>query len=157
VTTHKLSSLNKLVTEIEARRTDFNKKRNENQRCYSVTSKGQILASAITTLLIAINVQLNLSYLAFLAISVSALSSIFGSFLAKYMYSERLAHNIKTICDLSELRFDILLDIEKENDDPENYKITMEKVGEYKDYYQEILNQANSEWQRNLKQVKKKK
>ena len=157
MTTHKLSSLNKLVTEIEARRTDFNKKRKENQKYYSVTSKGQILASAITTLLIAINVKLNLSCLAFVAIGVSALSSIFGSFLAKYMYSERLAHNIKTVCDLSELKFDIILDIEKENDEPENYKITMEKVEEYKDKYQEILNQANSEWQKNMKLGKKKK
>lgn len=145
------------MTEIEARRTDFNKKRNENQRYYSITSKGQILASAITTLLIAINVQLNLSCLAFLAIGVSALSSIFGSFLAKYMYSERLSHNIKTVCFLSELKFDILLDIEKEKDEPENYKITIEKVEEYKDTYQEILEQANSEWQKNMKQNKKKK
>jgi hypothetical protein len=157
VTTHKLSSLNKLVTEIEARRTDFNKKRSKNQRYYSITSKGQILASAITTLLIAINVQLNLSCLAFIAIGVSTLSSIFGSFLAKYMYSERLTHNIKTVCDLSELRFNILLDIEKENDEPENYKITMNKVEEYKDTYQEILAQTNSEWQKNMKLSKKKK
>ena len=157
MTTHKLSSLNKLVTEIEARRSDFNKKRSKNQKYYSITSKGQILASAITTLLIAINVQLNLSCLAFLAIGVSALSSIFGSFLAKYMYSERLAHNIKAVCDLSELMFDILLDIEKENDEPENYKITMEKVEEYKGIYQDILDQANSEWQKNMKLSKKKK
>lgn len=155
--THKLSSLNKLLTEIEARRTDFNNKRRENQRNYSITSKGQILASAITTLLIAINIKLDLSCLAFLAIGVSALSSVFGSFLAKYMYPERLAHNIKTVCDLSELRFNILLDIEKENDKPENYKITMEKIEEYKDIYQEIIDQANSEWQKNMKLSKKKK
>lgn len=157
MTTHKLSSLNKLVTEIEARKTDFNKKRSKNQRYYSITSKGQILASAITTLLIAINAQLNLSCLAFLAIGVSALSSILGAFLAKYMYSERLAYDIKTVCDLSELRFDILLDIEKESDEPENYKITIKKVEEYKNTYQEILEQANSEWQKNMKLSKKKK
>lgn len=156
MTTHKLSSLNKLVIEIEDRRNDFNKKRSENQKYYIITSKGQILASAITTLLIAINAQLNLSWLAFIAIGVSALSSIFGSFLAKYMYSERLTHNIKTVCDLSELRFDILLDIEKENDDPEKYQITIEKVEKYKDLYQSILDQANSDWQKNMKLSKKK-
>lgn len=157
MTTHKLSSLNKLLTEIEARKIDFNKKRRESQQNYSITSKGQILASAITTLLIAINVKLNLSCLAFIAIGTSALSSVFGSFLAKYMYSERLAHNIKTVCDLSELQFNILLDIEKENDEPDNYKITMEKIEDYKDIYQQIIDQANSEWQKNMKLSKKKK
>lgn len=154
---HQLTSLNELLKEIEARRADFSKKRIETQKLYSISSKGQILASAITTLLIAINVKLNLPFIAFIAIGVSALSSVFGSFLAKYMYSERLAHSIKAVCDLSELRFDIVLDVEKEKDDPENYKITIKKVEEYKDVYQEILDQANSDWQKNMHLSKKSK
>lgn len=152
---HNYSSLNKLILEIENRISDFNKKRGENQWGYSVTSKGQIISSAITTLLIAINVKLNVPCIAFLAIGVSALSSVFGSFLAKYMYSERLAHNIKTVCDLNELKFNIEMGMEKENDDPEKYKITIEKVEEYKDAYQGILDQANAEWQKNMKLNKK--
>lgn len=157
MSTHHYSSLNKLISEIDNRRIDFNIKRRKNQNSYNITSKGQILSSAITTLLIAINVKLDISCIAFLAIGVSALSSIFGSFLAKYMYSERLSHNIKTVCDLSELKFDIEMDMEKENDEPEKYKITMEKIEEYKNSYQEILNRSNSEWQKNMKISKKKK
>ncbi|WP_234494231.1 SLATT domain-containing protein [Vibrio maritimus] len=155
--THHYSSLNKLVLEIDNRKKDFNEKRRKNQNSYNITSKGQILSSAITTLLIAINVKLEIACIAFIAIGVSALSSIFGSFLAKYMYSERLAHNIKTVCDLSELKFDIEMDMEKEKDEPEKYKITMDRIEDYKIAYQEILNRSNSEWQKNMKISKKKK
>jgi hypothetical protein len=157
VSTHHYSSLNKLISEIDSRRTDFNEKRRKNQKSYNITSKGQILSSAITTILIAINVKLDISCVAFLAIGASALSSILGSFLAKYMYSERLAHNIKTVCDLSELKFDIEMDMVKENDEPEKYKITINKIEEYKNTYQDILNRSNSEWQKNMKISKKKK
>ncbi|HIF9258507.1 TPA: SLATT domain-containing protein [Photobacterium damselae] len=157
MSTHHYSSLNKLISEIDNRRTDFNKKRRKNQSGYNITSRGQILSSAITTCLIAINVKVDISYIAFLAIGVSALSSIFGAFLAKYMYSERFAQNIKTVCELNELKFDIEMDIEKENDEPENYKITVEKIEEYKNTYQEILNRSNSEWQKNMNISKKKK
>ncbi|WP_158586924.1 SLATT domain-containing protein [Alcanivorax profundi] len=154
---HHYSSLNKLIVEIENRRNDFNGKRRKNQRSYNLTSKGQIIASSITTFLIAINVELDISFIAFLAIGVSALSSVFGSFLAKYMYSERLAHNIQTVCALSELKFNIEMDMEKEMDDPDNHRITMEVIDEFKDRYQNILDQANSEWQKNLKISRKKK
>lgn len=157
MSTHYYSSLNKLILEIDSKKKDFNKKRRGNQRNYNITSKGQIISSGFTTLLIAINVKLDISYIAFFAIGISALSSIFGSFLAKYMYSERLAHNIKTVCDLSELKFDIEMDMEKEKDEPEKYKITIEKIEEYKSSYQDILSRSNSEWQKNMKTSKKKK
>jgi hypothetical protein len=157
VSTHHYSSLNKLISEIENRKGDFNRKRNRNQKSYSITSKGQILFSAITTLLIAINVKLEMPCIAFLAIGVSALSSIFGAFLAKYMYSERLSHNIRAVCDLSELKFNIVMDMEKEKDDSKNHNITIEKVEEYQDIFQNILNQANVEWQKNMKLSKKSK
>lgn len=157
MTKHQLSSLNQLLIEVEQRTTDFNNKRSKNHKNYSITSKGQILASAITTLLIAINMKLNLPFFAFLAIIASALSSIFGSFLAKYMYSERLSNDINTVCLLKELKFDISLHIEKEKDDPEKYKITIKDVEEYKVIYQEILDQANSDWQKNMKLRKKEK
>lgn len=157
MTEHKLSSLNMLVIEIEKRIDEFDAKRRVTQKWHTITSLGQMLTTAITTILIAINVKVDCDYLSYLAIFASTLSGLFGSFLAKFMFSERLSHSISVICNLRELRFNISLGIEIENDDPEGNKITIEKVEEYKKDYQKIVDQANSTWQENFKKSKKRK
>lgn len=145
-TEHKLKSLGVLESEIDARIKEFNAKRRYNQRYSEFFSLGQLILSGFTTLLIAVNTNLSCFWISVIALVTSSLASIAGQVLSKYMYQERMTMNISTICNLYELKHLITMDKMMEVDDI-NRKITLEKVQEYQDKYQGILNIANNKWQ----------
>ncbi|CTQ11414.1 SLATT domain-containing protein [Klebsiella variicola] len=143
---HKLKSLNVLESEIDSRIKEFNAKRNYNQRRGEMYSIGQFVLGGLTTLLIAINTSFSFFLVSILAIITSGLASMAGQVLTKYMYQEKMTMNIATVCDLYELKHLITMDKNMEEDDATR-KITLERVQEYQDKYQNILNAANNKWQ----------
>ncbi len=145
-TEHKLKSLNVLESEIDSRIKEFNAKRDYNQRRGEMYSIGQFVLGGLTTLLIAINTSFSFFLVSILAIITSGLASMAGQVLTKYMYQEKMTMNIATVCDLYELKHLITMDKNMEEDDVTR-KITLERVQEYQDKYQNILNAANNKWQ----------
>ncbi|SLY88357.1 Uncharacterised protein [Klebsiella variicola] len=145
-TEHKLKSLNVLESEIDSRIKEFNAKRNYNQRKGEMYSIGQFALGGLTTLLIAVNAKFSFFPISVMAIVTSSLASMAGQILTKYMYQEKMTMNISTVCDLYELKHLITMDKSMEEDDGAR-EITLERVQEYQDKYQNILNVANKRWQ----------
>ncbi|HFN0790934.1 TPA: SLATT domain-containing protein [Klebsiella variicola subsp. variicola] len=143
---HKLKSLNVLESEIDSRIKEFNTKRNYNQRKGEMYAIGQFTLAGLTTLLIAVNAKFSSFPISVIAIVTSSLASMAGQVLTKYMYQEKMTMNIATVCDLYELKHLITMDKNMEEDDSTR-KITLERVQEYQDKYQNILNAANNKWQ----------
>ncbi|MFK3840785.1 SLATT domain-containing protein [Serratia sp. NPDC087055] len=152
-TEYKLKSLTELESQIGARIKEFNQKRGKNQRRNQFYSVAQILLSALTTLLIAINAEMSIFWITVITLIASSLASIAGQLLSKCMYRERLAMNISTVCALYELRHIITMDQKKEEDDKAK-KITLETVDLYQEKYQQILNSANGQWQLYIQKTK---
>lgn len=151
----KLKSLSELELQIGKRIKEFNDKRRKNQCKNKLYSGAQIWLSALTTLLIAINADISIFWLTVITLIVSSLSNVAGQLLSKFMYQERMAMNISTVCALYELRHAITMDQRKEEDD-EAQKITLETVDIYQERYQQILNVANGEWQQYIQENKSK-
>ncbi|WP_029686583.1 SLATT domain-containing protein [Tatumella saanichensis] len=152
-TEHNLKSLVELETQIGRRISEFEGKRRENQRNNKFFSISQIILSAITTLLVAINADVHMLFVAILTLIVSMCSGIAGQLLNKFMYQERMAMNIATICSLYELQQVITMAKRIEEDDA-NSKITIRDVVKYQGQYQNILNAANGHWQNNIQNSK---
>ncbi|MBS4432430.1 DUF4231 domain-containing protein [Pectobacterium punjabense] len=152
-TMHSLKSLAELELQIDKRIKEFEKKRIENQKNNKLFSISQIFLSAITTLLIAINAEKSIFFLTVITLITSSLAGIAGQLLSKFMYQERMAMNIATICSLYELRHTITMAKRMEEDD-EVYKIKIENVVLYQEQYQNILNSANGQWQHHIKNSK---
>jgi hypothetical protein len=150
---HNLKSLNELESQITKRLEEFQEKRKKNQKKNQIYSLGQIGLTALTTLLIAINVKLSLFEITLATLVTSTLASVAGQLLNKYMYQERMAMNISTICALYELNHTIIMDKKKEEDDGEAYQITIQKVESYQNQYQQILNTANGQWKKYLEKT----
>lgn len=112
---------------------------------------------AFTTLLIAINLKFTYIPITIAALITSSLAALSGQFLSKYMFQERMALNIATVCALYELAHDITMDRKKEEDDKPKYEITIKKVENYQGRYQQILNRANGQWQKNIHKTSKNK
>ncbi len=151
---HRLKSLVELEIQMKRRIDEFNKKRAQNQKSNRFYSLSQILLSALTTLLIAINTQASLFYITVTALITSSLASLAGQLLSKFMYEERMAMNIATVCALYELEHNITMDKKKEEDDKDGHEITVAKVDIYQNRYQEILNSANGQWQKKITKQK---
>ncbi|WP_172668500.1 SLATT domain-containing protein [Yersinia frederiksenii] len=154
-TEHKLKSLNRLESEIDARIKEFNAKRKYNQENSKFYSFGQVLLSGLTTILIAVNTKFSFFWITIVALVASCLANLAGQILSKYMYQERMAMNISTICDLYELRHLITMDKRMEEDD-ETREITLDRVQEYQNEYQNILNCANNKWREHIYKSKAK-
>ncbi|OOQ46269.1 hypothetical protein AO361_24950 [Pseudomonas fluorescens] len=154
-TDHKLKSLTELEVQIGRRIAEFNAKRAKNQKSNQLYSLGQILLSSLTTLLIAVNTKASLFSITVATLITSSLASLAGQLLSKYMYEERMAMNIATVCALYELSHTITMDKKKEEDDEGNHKITLDKVESYQDRYQRILSAANGQWQKHIQKSKK--
>lgn len=153
---HNLKSLVELESQIEKRLVEFKSKRKDNQKYNKIWSLSQIWLTALTTIFIAINAKESFWIINILALLTSSLASVAVQMLSKYMYQERLAMNISTICALYELRSTIIMDKKKEEDDSNTYKITIQKVELYQERYQHILNIANGQWQKYINEEKEK-
>ncbi|NMY33032.1 SLATT domain-containing protein [Pseudomonas sp. WS 5412] len=152
---HSLKSLAELELQIRNRLTEFEAKRAKNQKYNRLFSLAQILLTALTTLLIAINTKYTTFPLAVIAIITSSMAAVAGQLLSKFMYQERMAMDIATTCALRELAHCITMDRRKEEDDETNCKITLKQVDAYQGRYQTILNTANGQWQKNIQKSKK--
>lgn len=152
-TEHSLKSLAELEVQINNRIRDFNNKRVKNQNKNNHFTVVQIVSSAVTTLLIAVNAEKSIFLVTVIALITSLVASVSGQFLSKFMYRERMAMNIETVCSLYELRHTITMDKKKEEDDGESHKITLEKVDSYQNQYQKILNSANGQWQKYIQKT----
>jgi len=152
-TAHSLKSLTELESQIAIRISEFEAKRRENQRNNKLFSVSQIILSAITTLLIAINAEIHVLFLTILTLLASMCAGIAGQLLNKFMYQERMAMNIATICSLYELRHVITMAKRMEEDDVTS-KITLKDVVKYQEQYQNILNTANGQWQNHIQNCK---
>lgn len=155
-TEHKLKCLTELELQIQQRIAEFNGKRSKNQSSNQIFSISQICLGALTTLLIAINAKFTYFPITVTALATSSLATLSGQILSKYMYQERMSMNITTVCALYELAHTITMDRKKEEDDELKHKITINKVDTYQDRYQQILNTANGQWQKNIQKTKQK-
>ncbi|WHZ39262.1 SLATT domain-containing protein [Rahnella bonaserana] len=148
-----LNSLIELESQIERRIKEFNTKRGKNQWKNRFFSLAQIILSGFTTLLVAINANLSYFCITVITLVVSSLASISGQLLSKFMYQERMAMNIATVCALYELRHKITMDKKKQEDD-HSLTITLQEVDLYQQQYQNILNTANGQWQKYIQDTK---
>ncbi|KXF82213.1 hypothetical protein [Enterovibrio coralii] len=155
--TKELSSLIEVEQQIEVRISDFNSRRFKLKRYNNYLVIFQAVFSSVTTALIAINSKLNIDMLAFIAIAVSAMSSLAGLFLSQFMFHERLASQISTVCSLRELSAAIKIRKKLEQDDRQTYEIKLQDVEDYFNQMQTILNVANHEWQKLAKSGQKRK
>lgn len=156
-TEHNLKSLTELELQIQNRISEFNGKRSENQSSNKFFTMSQMCLGAFTTLLIAINAKFTYFPITIAALVASSLATLSGQILSKFMYSERMAVNIATVCALYELAHDITMDRKKEEDDRSKHEITLKKVDNYQGRYQQILNTANGQWQKNIHKTSKNK
>lgn len=152
-TAHRLKSLTELESQIARRISEFEVKRKDNQKNNKLLSVSQIVLAAITTLLIAVNAEFHELSLTILTLLASMCAGIAGSLLNKFMYQERMAMNIATICSLYELRHVINMAKRMEEDDVTS-KITLKDVVKYQEQYQNILNTANGLWQNHIQNSK---
>ncbi|EKN3755233.1 hypothetical protein OU748_003010 [Yersinia enterocolitica] len=152
-TAHRLKSLTELESQIARRISEFEVKRKDNQKNNKLLSVSQIVLAAITTLLIAVNAEFHELSLTILTLLASMCAGIAGQLLNKFMYQERMAMNIATICSLYELRHVINMAKRMEEDDVTS-KITLKDVVKYQEQYQNILNTANGLWQNHIQNSK---
>jgi hypothetical protein len=152
-TAHSLKSLTELESQIARRISEFEVKRKDNQKNNKLFSMSQIVLAAITTLLIAVNAELHELSLTILTLLASMCAGIAGQFLNKFMYQERMAMNIATVCSLYELQHVITMAKMMEEDDITS-KITLKDVMKYQEQYQNILNTANGQWQNHIQNSK---
>ena len=152
-TAHRLNSLTELESQIARRISEFEVKRKDNQKNNKLLSVSQIVLAAITTLLIAVNAEFHELSLTILTLLASMCAGIAGQLLNKFMYQERMAMNIATICSLYELRHVINMAKRMEEDD-DTSKITLKDVVKYQEKYQNILNTANGLWQNHIQNSK---
>jgi len=152
-TTHSLKSLTELESQIARRISEFEEKRRSNQKNNKFFSVSQIVLTAITTLLIAVNAEIHVLSLTILTLLASMCAGIAGQLLNKFMYQERMAMNIATICSLYELQHVITMAKNMEEDDAAS-KITLNDVMKYQEQYQNILNTANGQWQNHIQNCK---
>lgn len=152
-TVHSLKSLTELESQIDRRISEFEIKRKDNQKNNKLLSVSQIILAAITTLLIAVNAEIHDLSLTILTLLASMCAGVAGQLLHKFMYQERMAMNIATICSLYELRHVITMAKRMEEDDVA-FKITLNDVMKYQEQYQKILNTANGQWQNHIQNSK---
>ncbi|MDI3440529.1 hypothetical protein QLG07_13755 [Erwinia sp. V90_4] len=152
-TLHSLKSLTELESQIANRISEFEVKRRCNQKYNKFLSISQIVLTAVTTLFIAINAEIHELSLTIITLLASMGAGIAGQLLNKFMYQERMAMNIATICSLYELRHVITMAKRMEEDDV-NSEITLKDVVKYQEQYQNILNTANGQWQNHIQNSK---
>ncbi|HEQ1857595.1 TPA: SLATT domain-containing protein [Providencia alcalifaciens] len=150
---YRLKSLTELESQIARRISEFEVKRRDNQKNNKFLSVSQIILTAITTLLIAVNAEIHELSLTILTLLASMCAGIAGQLLNKFMYQERMTMNIATICSLYELQHTIIMAKRMEEDD-ETSEITLKDVVKYQEQYQNILNTANGHWQNHIQNCK---
>lgn len=154
--THKLNSLVELETQINNRIAEFEGKSSKNKKYNQLLKYTQILLAALTTLLIAVNTKHSIFIVSVIAMTTSALAGVASQLLSTFMYQERMIMDIATTCALRELAHSITMAKKKEEDD-NACEIKLDKVDSYQERYQEILNTANGQWQKNFQNNKIKK
>lgn len=147
----KLSSLDELKKQINNRISDFNIRRQVLKRRKNTLVVGQLILTAVATILIAININFDSTIIAIVAIVLNGCGTIFASLLSQFMFNERLASHISTICSLRELQARIKMDMAKDADCADEHKIEISNVEYYFEDLQKILNIANNEWQKLVK------
>lgn len=152
-TLHSLKSLTELESQIANRISEFEVKRRGNQKYNKFLSVSQIVLTAVTTLFIAVNAEIHELSLTIITLLASMGAGIAGQLLNKFMYQERMAMNIATICSLYELRHVITMAKRMEEDDVTS-EITLKDVVKYQEQYQNILNTANGQWQNHIQNSK---
>lgn len=144
-----LASLSELEKQIESRISEFNKRRFENKKNNKNYCWALLISSSFTTLFIAINMKFDYAFLAIIAIITNTSSLLFGNILERFKYKDRMISEIRTICDLRELQFNIIMHKRYVTDDI-NKKITVSDISHYQEKYQSILNTANGSWRNNF-------
>ncbi|EPV3838289.1 hypothetical protein AB7W62_07780 [Morganella morganii] len=143
------ASLSELETQIESRISEFNQRRSGNKKNNKGYSWALLISSSLTTLFIAINMKFDYAFLAIIAIITNTLSLLFGNILERFKYKDRMISEIRTICDLRELQFNIIMHKRNAEDDT-NKKITVSDISHYQEKYQNILDTANGSWRNNF-------
>ena len=95
-----LSSFVELKEQLDAQISRFNERRVTTGKWRNCLYVSQVLVSAITTVIIAANIHLGLSWLNIVATFGNVLATTLGVLLTRYMFHERLATYTQTSAKL---------------------------------------------------------
>ena len=149
-----LSSLAELKGQLDRQINRFNERRVGTRKRRNFLYVAQVLASAITTVIIAANIELGLSWLNIVATFGNVLATTFGVLLTRYMFHERLATYTMTSANLQTLAAKIRLRECQHQDNPDKFPLDAAMVGVLFDHMQEILSASNVEWMTLMKENK---
>jgi hypothetical protein len=151
----KSSTLIELESQINAQIERYNTRRYKLKRLRNFLVISQSVFAALTTLLIAINIKFNFTYLSVVAIISSTLSGLATVFLSQFMFHERLISHINTVTGLRQLQSAIKIQYLLYQD--KNRELSGEEVESYFIEFQSILSKSNSEWNKLIKKNKQNK
>ncbi|MEB8534634.1 SLATT domain-containing protein [Acidithiobacillus ferriphilus] len=146
-----LSSFVELKEQLEAQISRFNERRVTTGKWRNCLYVSQVLVSAITTVIIAANIHLGLSWLNIVATFGNVLATTLGVLLTRYMFHERLATYTQTSAKLQTLAGKIKLLECQHQDDPTAFPLDAATAGNLFDQMQMILSNANQEWTKMMK------
>lgn len=149
-----MKSLAELKGQLEQQINRFNGRRVATRKWRNFLYVSQVLTSAVTTVIIAANIELGLSWLNIIATFGNVLAATFGVLLTRYMFHERLATYTLTSANLQTLAGRIRLRECQYQDDPNAFPLDATIAGDLFHQMQEILATANTEWMTLMKDNK---